>query len=265
MWINELCGSKKAVIGMVHLDALPGTVRYDASAGLPGIVAHARADYESLAAGGIDAVIFCNENDKPYSKSVGPHIVAAMTSVIGQVVGARSAVPFGVDVQWDSKAAVAVALATGASFIRGILCGTFCGDLGLFAPDAEGLVRFRSAIGAEHVKLLTNLCPEFSCSLDTRPIDLVAKTAVKSALVDGLCVSGVMAGTSAEYDDLVRVREAVPDVPVFANTGVNMGNVGDILKIADACVVATCLKAGQQPGNRIDRANVERFIRLARS
>lgn len=265
MWMNELCGSEKAVVGMVHLDAFPGAVRYDAARGLTGIVAHAKADYENLVAGGIDAVIFCNENDKPYSKCVGPQVIATMTSVIRQVVGERPEIPFGVDIQWDSKAAVAVAMATDAAFIRGIVCGTFCGDLGFFTPDTEDIVKFRSAIGAEHVRLLTNLCPEFSYSLDKRPLDLVAKTTVKSALVDGLCVSGIMAGTSARYDDLLKVREAVPDLPIFANTGVNMDNVQDILRIADACVVATCLKVDHQPHNRIDRANVEAFVRKAKA
>ena len=265
MWINELCGSPKTVVGMVHLDALPGMVRHDAGAGLEGVIAHAGADYENLVAGGVDAVIFCNENDKPYSKRVDHNVTAAMTLVISRVVGERPAIPFGVDIQWDAKAAVAVAGATGASFVRGIICGTFCGDLGLFTPDTEEILRFRSAIGAERVKLLTNLCPEFSCSLDKRPLELVAKTTVKSALADGLCVSGVMAGTSARYDDLLKVRQAVPEVPVFANTGVTPDNVREILSIADACVVATCLKVDQQPFNRIDRANVEAFMRRAKA
>lgn len=259
MWINELCKCNKVAIGMVHLDAFPGTPLYSGE-GIDTIIEHAKHDYNNLVRGGIHAVIFCNENDKPYSKSVEPQIVSMMTAIIKEVVRDNKVVPYGVDIQWDCKAAIAVALATDATFVRGILCGTFCGDLGIFTPDTEAILKFRHVIGADHIKLLTNLSPEFSCTIDKRPKELVAKTVVKSSLADGLCVSGVMAGTSAQYEELTQVKEAVEGIPVLANTGVTTENVAEILKIADACVVATCLKVGHQSNERIDLKNVKLFM-----
>ncbi|MGE5613459.1 MAG: BtpA/SgcQ family protein [Bacillota bacterium] len=264
MWIDEMFHNQKPVIGMVHLDALPGTARYDNIGGVSTVIEHAKIDYQNLVDGGISGVIFCNENDKPYSKDVGKEIVAAMTTVIHRVTGGKPAVPFGVDVQWDAKAAIAIALAVGASFVRGITCGTFCGDLGHFTPNAEEIVKYRHAIGADHIKILTNMMPEFSYSLDRRPLELIAQTVSKSSLVDGICVSGVMAGKAAPYKQLRNIKRSVGNFPVIANTGVDFDNVNDILSIADACVVATCLKKDFCSQNRIDRNNVKKMMDLVR-
>lgn len=262
MWTESLFGGRKPVIAMVHLDALPGTALYNEEKGLESICRNAAQDYDNLVAGGIDAVIFCNENDKPYSKSVGPEIVAAMTEIITNVTAGKNKIPFGVDVQWDPMAAIAIAKATGAAFVRGIMCGSFCGDLGLFMPDTEKIIRYRHSIGADNVKLLTNLSPEFSYSLDGRDICLVAQTVIKSSLIDGLCVSGVMAGTAAPFEQLKKIKSAVADtdIPVFANTGVNGQNVSGILEIADGCITATCLKVEQNSKNRIDVTNVRKLM-----
>lgn len=259
MWIHEVFGRRSIILGMVHLDALPGTPLFDETGGLEQVIRHAQEDYLNLIRGGISGVIFCNENDKPYSKNVGKETVAAMTAVVNRVTGGQPAVPFGIDVQWDPKAALAVALVTGASFIRGIVCGTYCGDLGFFVPDAEEIIRYRHGIGADHVRVLTNITPEFSHRVDLRPIELIARSAVNSSLVDGICVSGVMAGSQASYSELMAVKKAVPEVPVIANTGVNASNVREMLSIADACVAATCFKAGQNPRGRIDVNNVRKL------
>jgi len=260
MWIKELFNGRKPVIGMVHLDALPGTARYNEKEGLSGVIRNAKLDYDSLVKGGIDGVIFCNENDKPYCREAGPEIIAAMTAVVSTVTYGCRTVPFGVDIQWDVKASLAIASVTGASFIRGIACGTFCGDLGVFYSDTEAIMKYRRTIGAEEIKVLTNLMPEFSITMDARPINLVAQTVLKSSLVDGICVSGVMAGVAAPYTQLKEIKDVVGDFTVLANTGVNFDTVGTILDIADACVVATCLKVDGKSHERIDQAQVQKFM-----
>lgn len=263
-WMTEIFGEKKPVIGLVHIRALPGTACYRADQGLSQVAACARRDYDNLVAGGIDSVVFCNEFDKPYSKSVGPHIVASMTAIIAQVLEGNKRIPFGVDVQWDPRAALAIAMAVGADYIRGIACGSFCGDLGLLTPDPEQIMHYRNQIGAGHIRVLTNLAPEFSATLDTRPLALRAQTATKSSLVDGLCVSGFMAGGAAPYEQLIEVKKAVGDFPVIANTGVKFENVSKILQIADACCVATCLKVDGRADNPIDPDNVKKMMACAR-
>ena len=257
---EEYFNINKSVIGVVQLDALPGTELYNSRQGIYKIVEKAKADYEALLDGGIDAVIFCNEYDKPYSKYVGPHIVSVLTMIINEVIQ-KELVPFGVDVQWDPQAALAISLATDASFIRGVLVGTYCGDLGLYKTDIEALLAYRRKIGAQHVKLFANLVPEFSFSLDERPLTLRAKTVSKSALIDGICVSGVMAGINAELDQLKEVKQAVGDFTVIANTGVNAENIRDILNIVDGCFVATSVKADSESGKKVDPQKVKNLMK----
>ena len=119
MWIDEVFGDRKPVIGMVHIQALPGTACYRGDHDLSRIVAQVSEDYNNLVNGGIDSVIFCNEFDKPYSRHVEPHIVAVMTTIIDRVLEHGRRVPFGVDIQWDAKAALAIAMATGGRFYPG--------------------------------------------------------------------------------------------------------------------------------------------------
>ena len=78
-------GVAKPVIGMVHLGALPGAPLYDPDHGVDGIVADARADLQALQRAGFDAVMFGNENDRPYELDVDRASTATMANVIGQL------------------------------------------------------------------------------------------------------------------------------------------------------------------------------------
>ncbi|MEM9792470.1 MAG: BtpA/SgcQ family protein, partial [Pseudomonadota bacterium] len=75
---QNVFGSGKPVIAMVHLGALPGTPLYDAARGVDGILADAAADLDALEAAGVDAVLFGNENDRPYEFQVDPASTATM-------------------------------------------------------------------------------------------------------------------------------------------------------------------------------------------
>ena len=63
-------GAGKPVIAMVHLGALPGSPLHDFGGGVEAIVEGARQDLRALQAAGFDAVMFGNENDRPYEFEV---------------------------------------------------------------------------------------------------------------------------------------------------------------------------------------------------
>ena len=111
---RSVFGDKKPVIAMVHLLPLPGTPLYDAEGGVDAIVDAARKDLKALQDADVDAVMFGNENDRPYELSVDTASTATMAYVIGQLRG-DIAKPFGVNVLWDPMSTVALAAATGAS------------------------------------------------------------------------------------------------------------------------------------------------------
>jgi uncharacterized protein len=110
------------------------------------------------------------------------------------------------------------------------------------------------------LKLLFNINAEFAASLDTRPIELRARSAVFSALADAILVSGPITGQATSQSELRKVREAITDVPVYANTGVNLDNVADVLALADGCIVGTHFKVDGNTWNAVDPARVKRFM-----
>ena len=147
-WLQQLTGKQKPIIGMVHLPALSGTPLYDDTSGMDGIREWVKRDLDALQSGGVDAVMFCNENDRPYRLDADFASVAAMSDVVASFRDQLSA-PFGVNVLWDPNATLAVAAATGASFCREIFTGAFAGDFGLWVRSAGDAWRYRRQIGAE--------------------------------------------------------------------------------------------------------------------
>ena len=75
---KKVFGGRKPIIAMVHFGALPGSPLHDAKAGLNGIIEGARKDLIALQAAGVDAVMFGNENDRPYEFKVDMASTATM-------------------------------------------------------------------------------------------------------------------------------------------------------------------------------------------
>jgi hypothetical protein len=260
-WLTELTGAPKPIIGMAHLPALPGTPLYDAAGGMAAVREWVQRDLDALQAGGISAVMFCNENDRPYRLDADMASVAAMADVVASVRSEVS-VPFGVNVLWDPKATLAVAAATGASFCREIFTGAFAGDFGLWVRSAGDAFRYRREIGAEHVKLLFNINAEFAAPLAPRPLAEVARSVVFSSAPDALCVSGPITSQPADASGLAEVAAAVAGsgVPVLINTGFKESNAAELLGIADGAVVGSSLKVDGITWNPVDPGRVRALM-----
>ena len=258
--VFDCFGSKrKVVIAMAHIGALPGSPLYDAAGGLAKLIDGVMADVEALQAGGVDAIMFGNENDRPYVFKAPPEGIAAMTAIV-QAVKPALRVPFGVYYLWDPVASVSIGAVTGAAFVREIFTGLFASDMGLWQPDCAGASRLRATLGRADMKMLFNINAEFAHSFDQRPIGLRARSAVFSSLADAILVSGPITGQPAQHSDLRAVADAVTDVPIFANTGVNIDNVRDVLSVASGVVIGTHFKRDGITWNAVDGARVKRFM-----
>ena len=249
----------KVIIAMAHIGALPGTPLYDADGGILKLIDGVLRDIERLQVGGVDAIMFGNENDRPYVLEAPLEGVAAMTAVV-EAVKPVLKLPFGVNYLWDPKASVAIGAITGASFVREIFTGVFASDMGLWQPDCAGAARLRRTLGRSDMKLLFNINAEFAHSLDARPIELRARSAAFSSLADAILVSGPITGQPADPSKLRKVREAVTNVPVFANTGVSIDNVAEVLSLADGVIIGTHFKIDGNTWNAVDADRVQRFM-----
>ena len=261
---KKLFGDKKPIIAMVHLPALPGAPLYDAESGMEGIVESAWQDLKALQAADVDAVMFGNENDRPYELKVDSAATASMAYVVGKLK-AEIEKPFGVNVLWDPMSTVALAVATGASFMREILTGTYVSDMGIWNPNAGAAMRYRNRLGGSRIAMFDNICAEFADSLDKRPLPIRARSAVFSSIPDAILVSGGITGEAAKMSDLASVKEALPEIPVLANTGVRHDTVVDVLKIADGCIVGSSFKVDGNTWNAVDAERAKAFMEIVKS
>jgi uncharacterized protein len=257
--LKELFGAEQPAIAMAHLPPLPGTPLYDEKGGPSGIVESVQRDVEILTAAGFDGILFCNEGDRPYTLKASFEGVAMMARVVAEV--APDDRPFGVDYLWDAEAALAVAAVSGASFVREVMTGVYESDMGLWAPDAAKVLRYRRHLDAQGVALFMNITPEFASTIGTRDVATTARSVSVSSLADAILVSGPMAGAEPSVD---AVREAKrgcgEETPVFANTGVKSTNVKDFLAVADGVIVGSDLKVDGSTWNPVDPERAERFM-----
>jgi len=262
-WLNELFGVNKPIIAMCHMLALPGDPGYDAVKGLDWVLECARRDLHALQDGGVDAVMFSNEASLPYLTTVEPITYVTMARVIGEL-RREIRVPYGVNVLWDPKASIDLAMATGALFVREIFTGIYASDFGMWNTNCGEVVRHQHAIHAEHVRLLFNIVPEAAVYLGQRDVAEIARSTVFNTKPDALCVSGLTAGVASSADTLRRVKEAVPDTPVLANTGVRPDNLREQLGVADGAITGTAFKRDGYIWNEVETKRVREFMSIAR-
>lgn len=261
--MKDLFGVNKPVIAMAHIPAIPGTPRYDPKKGVEGAVEVVRQDVLHLLANGVDAIMFCNEDDRPYTFKAGFEAVALMTRIVTELRPTDR--PFGVDFLWDPKAPLAICKATGGSFIREVVTGVYESDMGIWAPDAAELYRYRHNIDADNVHVLANITPEFASPLGTRDIATRARSAVVSTLVDAILIAGSMAGSEPDFSAVQEAKSAVGEqVPVLLNTGARQQNIRQYLSVADGVIVGSSLKVDGKTWNPVDPARVKAFMEIVR-
>lgn len=261
--LTRIFGARKPLIAMVHLPPLPGTPLYDARAGVEGLIDAVKRDLDVLLDAGFDGFLFCNEGDRPYQLQAGLESAAVMARVVSAC--APQDRPYGVDFLWDARCALAVAVATGARFMREVVTGVWESDMGLWQTDAAATLRERRRLEAGELAVLMNVTPEFASPIGTRTPPQTARSVAVSSLADAILVSGPMAGAEPGRALIEEVREAVPaEVPVLLNTGAKAETIADYLLAADGCIVGSDLKVDGYTWNPVDPQRAKRFLDAAR-
>ena len=261
---KKIFKNDKPVIAMVHLPALPGSPLYDPKLGLNYIIESAQRDLEALQDADVDAVLFGNENDRPYELKANTASSATMSYVIG-FLKEKIKVPFGVNVLWDPLSTIAVAAATGAQFVREIFTGVYASDMGLWIPDAAKASRYKKSLDRNDLLMFYNVSAEFAYSLDQRSLADRSRSVVFSSIPDAVLVSGQITGEAAKIDDIESVKKVLPNTPVLANTGVKLETVTNILKIADGVIVGSSLKVNGDTWKPIDPKRALDFMNKVKS
>jgi membrane complex biogenesis BtpA family protein len=256
--------TRKYVIGMLHVPALPGSPGSTLS--FPAIIDWVVKDANALAAGGVDGFIIENFGDVPiYPGRVPPHTVSFM-SVLAREIRVNFSLPLGINIlRNDSASALAVAAAAGASFIRvNILTGARITDQGLIEGTAHRLLRYRKALSCE-VKVLADIDVKHSAPIAPRSLSDEIGETIGRGCADGIIVTGSGTGKETALDDLKSARSAAVRTQVLAGSGVNLTNVAEVLGFADGLIVGTGFKADGKTTNAVDPERVHAFMEAVRS
>jgi len=248
----------RPVYGMVHLAPLPGAPLFAGS--IDAVTDAALRDARAIADGGCDGILFENFGDKPFHATrVEAITIAAMTRVIGDVVRAVR-LPFGVNVlRNDARAALAIAAATGAAFIRiNVHTGAMFTDQGLIEGDAAETLRLRARI-APNVAIFADHFVKHAVPPAGIDASQAAKDLRHRGLADAVIVSGAETGSAPDADRLRVVREAIADAPILIGSGLTDENA-EAFAGADGAIVGTAIKRGGRVDDPVDRQRVERVV-----
>ncbi len=257
-WFNKVFGREKVIIASLYLPPMPGTMRYK-SQSVAEMVAYTRRELESLEAGGMDGVTIGNQQNWPYQLGVGPDTVALMTHIITEAHRGLS-IPFGITCFWDDIAALAVAKATGAAFVRGVFRGVYAGEMGLMNLNAADAMRFRRQIDADDVRVMFMLRPIAARAVGERSLEADVKDAVWASKPDAFALCGPIPGEAPTVKELELVVSNAKEAPVLMNNGANPGNIADVLAVCNGAVIGTHLRADRKSSNPFDPDRVKSFM-----
>ncbi len=249
MYVENTLGRENAIIGMVHLDPLPGSPRGNP---IEHTIDTAKRDVTRLKGGGVDGLMIENFGDAPfYSDTVPKHVVAAMTRIVTELQSTTS-LPMGVNVlRNDAQGAISVAAATGIEFIRvNVHVGARVTDQGIIEGTAHETLRLRDKLGTE-TAILADVDVKHSVPVTEFSLHEQISNVITRGLADGVIVSGAGTGDPVDGDLLTRVETILgdinPEVPLIVGSGVSSDTVPEVFEHADAAIIGSALKQNGDP------------------
>ena len=250
---------RPAVIGMIHLPALPGAPDFDGD--LAGVARFAAEEAQVLAQAGVDAIMVENFHDAPFFKdTLPPETIAALTRCALAVREAAPDMPLGINALRNAaRAALAIAVAVDAAFIRvNVLIGAMVTDQGVIEGCAAELIRARAVLGPK-VAILADVSVKHASPLGDLDLMQAARDTVYRAKADGIVVSGSGTGAPTDPGRIAAVKAAVPGVPVFVGSGATAESLQSF--DTDGYIVGTALKIG----GRVNLERAQAVMKAARA
>ncbi|MGE4618627.1 MAG: BtpA/SgcQ family protein [Planctomycetota bacterium] len=259
----------RSIIGVVHLQPLPGSPRCSDSRKI--IQQKALEDAERLLEGGINGIIVENFGDAPFHPvKVEPNTVADMSIIVSSIVKLADSIPVGVNVlRNDATSALAIAAATGSCFIRvNVHTSAMLTDQGWIGGQAHETLRQRQIIDAGSISIAADVGVKHAARTNDYNASQAAIETVGRGLADAVIVTGKSTGDPLDIVELQQVRQALHQTgttakPLLAGSGVDAQNAAQILEIADAAIVGTSLKENGDVGRPVDVSRVKDLIEKA--
>jgi uncharacterized protein len=253
------------VVGMLHVAPLPGSPGHG-TGGMEEVRASLWHDAEALVEGGVDGLMLENFGDHPFFPGEVPPWTTAHMTALAVEVRRRFGLPLGVNVlRNDGRAALAVAQAAGADFIRvNVLAGARVTDQGVLQGIAHRLLRDRELVRAKGIKILADVNVKHSAPLGHLELEDEVADLIERAHADAVIVSGSATGKPADVRELERVKAASGKTPVLVGSGVDSDSVERYRSLADGFIVGSSFKVGGLVHNAVDPARVRELMKKLR-
>jgi membrane complex biogenesis BtpA family protein len=257
---NEIA-DKKAIIGMIHLPALPGTPKNTLNP--QKIIDSAIAEAEIYAQNGLNSVMIENMHDLPYLKQTVGHEISTLTAITAHEIKQKTGLFCGIQIlAGANKAALAAAYSAGADFIRieGFVFAHLA-DEGYIESSAAELLRYRKLIGAENILIFTDIKKKHSAHAVTGDISITETAeAAEFFLSDGIIITGTSTGKQADINEVKAVKKAVK-LPILIGSGITAENIAEYYPYADAFIVGSYFKEEGNWQNPPDSKRIEKLLK----
>ncbi|MCE1189863.1 MAG: BtpA/SgcQ family protein [Ignavibacteria bacterium] len=251
----------KPVIAMIHVDALPGTPKYQGD--VQAIINKAKTEAQLYRDCGVESIMIENMHDVPYLNRQVGHEITAIMSVILHEVKNLTKLPLGIQIlAGANKNALAAALAAGADYIRGEgFVFAHVADEGTFNSDAGEILRYRKQIGADAIKVFTDIKKKHSSHSITADTD-IAETAKAAEffMSDGVIVTGSATGAEPSTEEISAVKNKV-SIPVLSGSGVTIDNIDKYFELCDAFIIGSYFKYNGDWRQTVDPERTSMFMK----
>lgn len=250
---------KKSLSAMIALRALPGAPQYVSD---KFVIDAAIKDLQIYKEAGVDSVMLENDFDVPYIKPPLPKEAVILYTKIAKMVRKEFKGPIGIQVMEGAHlTALDIAKKVDLDFLR-VEAFVFAhvGGAGIIEGCAGELIRKRKELGAEHIKVFTDVKKKH-CS-HALTMDLEIEDEVKQAdffMSDGIVITSKFSGEEPKKDDFVRVRK-VTSLPIIVGSGMTPENIKYFMSLADVFIVGTTFrKDGNFFGDTVP-SRVKKFV-----
>lgn len=259
---RSLFNKKMAIIGMIHVSALPGTPLFRPP--IQKIIDKALKETEIYLKNGVDSILIENMHDIPYvqAKHFGPETVAMMSKISSEIrILVPKSTPLGIQIlACGNKEALAVAYANNFNYIRAEgFVFSHIADEGFTDANAGTLLRYRASIGADKIMILTDIKKKHSAHSITSDVSLLETAkAAEFFLSDGIILTGTATGDPVNVKELSQLTGAV-NLPILIGSGVTVDNF-ELYKDADAFIIGSHFKNDGIWWNNLEEARIKRFM-----
>ena len=254
--------SKHFLWGMIHVPALPGSVKNKLS--MKEIISFCLSDAEILVTNGITNLFIENFWDAPFPKTnAHPHILSAISIIVDRIKVKFPNVNFGINVlRNDALSALGIATITNSSAIRvNVLTYARLTDQGIIEGCAYELNNYFSQLRS-NVEIWADADVKHSVSLAPVKVEDAVKDLIERGGANKVIFTGSRTGEAVDWtilESLISKKIITPE-QIVIGSGITADNIAQYKPFVRNFIVGSSLKANGKLDNPIDPNKVKLLV-----